>query len=148
MRSGAGRVSRPRTWCGDSPSRKADYWEPLQACGLFEQMEWRLDVLGVRVQLLLRHYAGLADLACDSALMTHRLHNITRTSFPLGADESRPLGYASEGLAEVSSTADEWHLERVFIDVVFFVRGRQHFRLVDVVNPDALHYLRRRTIRR
>jgi hypothetical protein len=134
---------RLRTWRGDSPSRKVDYWEPLQARGLFEQMEWRLDILGVRVQLLLRHYARLADLTCDSTLMTHRLHNVTRTSFPLGADESSPLGYASEGLAEVARTADKWHLECVFIDVVFFVRGRQHFRFVDVVNPNALQYLRR-----
>ena len=120
----------------------------LQARSLFEQMEWRLDILGVRVQLLLRHYARLADLTRDSTLMTHRLHNVTRTGFPLGADESRPLGYASEGLAKVARATDEWHLERVLIDVVFFVRGGKHFRLVDVVNSNALQYLRRRKIRR
>ena len=101
-------------------------------------MEWRLYILGVCVQLFLRHHARLADLAGDSTLVTHRLHNVTCTRFPLGADESRPLGYASEGLAEVARTADERHLEGVFVDVMFLVRGGQHFRLVDVIDPNAL----------
>ena len=136
-----------RSWRGDSPSRKVDYREVLQARRLFEQMKWRLDLLGVHVELFLGHYTRLADLACDGTLMAHRLHNVTRTGFPLGADESGPLGYASEGLPEVARTADEWHLKYMFIDVVFFVRGRQHFRLIDVVNPNALQYLRRRKIR-
>jgi hypothetical protein len=137
-----------RTRGGDSTSSKVDNREPLQARRLFEQVEWRLDVFGVRVQLFLRHYARLADLACDGTLMTHRLHNVTRPGFALGADESCALGYASEGLAKIARTTDEWHLERVFIDVVFFVRGSQHFRLIDVVNPNALQYLWKRMIRR
>jgi hypothetical protein len=101
-------------------------------------MEWRLYLLGVCVQLFFRHYARPADFACDSTLMTHRLHNVTRARFPLGADESRSLGYASEGLAEVARTADERHLEGVFVDVMLFVRGGQHFGLIDVINPNAL----------
>jgi hypothetical protein len=36
----------------------------------------------------------------------------------------------------------------VFVDVVFFVRGGQHFRLIDVIDPNALQYLQKNEPRR
>ena len=90
-------------------------------------MERRLDLLCVHVQFFLGHHARIADLAGNGALVAHCLHDVTGASFPLGADESRALGYAPESLAEVARTTNEWHLERVLVNVVFLVRGRQHF---------------------
>lgn len=110
----------------------------FQARRLLEQVERCLDLLGVRVQFVLRHHARPADLASDGTLMAHCLHDVTGARLSLGADESRAFRYASQSLAEVARTANEGHLERVLVDVVFFVRGRQHFRLVDVVDPNAL----------
>lgn len=116
-----------RTWSGDATCGEVDHREMFQARRLLEQVERCLDLLGVRVQLVLRHHARPAYLTSDGTLVAYCLHDVTGARFSLGANESRALRYASQSLAEVACTANEGHLERVLVDVVLFVRGRQHF---------------------
>lgn|SRR6266446_6109936 len=116
-----------RTWRGDATCGEVNHREMFQPRRLFEQVERRLDLLCIRIQFILGHYARLADFASDGTLVAHCLHDVTGARFSLGADESGTLRYASESLAEVARTANERHLERMLIDVVLFIRGRQHF---------------------
>lgn len=130
------------TRSGDTARSKVNDGQPLQPRGLLEEMERRLQVLRVGVQLLLAHHARLADLAHDSALVADRLDDVTRASLALSADEGGALGDTAQGLAQVACTADERHLERVLVDVVLLVGGREHLGLVDVVDADRLQDLR------
>jgi hypothetical protein len=116
-----------RTWGGDATCGKVDHREMFQARRLFEQVERSLYLLGVRVEFVLRHHARLADFTSDGTLVAHRLHDVTCARFSLGADESRALRYASKSLAEVARTANKRYLERVLVDLVFFIRGCQDF---------------------
>lgn len=75
--------------------------------------------------------------------MADRLDDVARAGLTLGADERSALGDAAQSFAEVTRAAYKGHLERMFIDVVLFVRRREHLRLVDVVNTDGLEDLRR-----
>jgi len=124
-KSGARGEERPkrRTWRGDSTGSEIDDGKSLQTCRLFEQVERRLDFLGVRIQLFVRHHTCFAYLACDGTLVAHGLHDVSGSGFPLGTDEGRALRYTSQSFAEVAGTTDEWHLERVLVDVVLLVRG-------------------------
>lgn len=134
--------ARKRTRSRNPPRGKVDHGQPLEPRGLLDEMERRLYVLGERVQLLLVHDARLADLAVDRAFMAHGLDDVARARLALGADERRALGDAPQGLAEVARAAHEGHFEGVLVDVVLLVGGRQHLRLVDVVDADVLQDLR------
>ena len=104
-------------------------------------MERRLDVFCVRVELFLAHDAALANFAHDGTLVAHGLYDVARTCLTLCTDEGRTLGDSAKSLAQVACAADERHLERVLVDVVFFVRRGEDLGFVDVVNSDGLQDL-------
>ena len=104
-------------------------------------MEGSLDVLGVSVELFLAHNASLPNFALHSSLMPDGLNNITCTSLTFRTNEGGALGNATEGLTEVPGTANEWHLERMLVDVVLIIRGCKDLGLVDVVDADSLQDL-------
>ena len=101
-------------------------------------MEGSLNVLGVSVELFLAHNASLPNFALHSSLMPNSLNDITCTSLTFRTNEGGALGNATEGLAEVPSTANEWHLERMLVDVVLIIRGCEDLGLVDVVDSNCL----------
>lgn len=136
------RSDKLHTRSGDTARSKVNDGQPLQPRGLLEEMERRLQVLRVGVQLFLAHDACLADLAHDSALVADCLDDVACAGLALSADEGGALGDTAQGLAEVACTADERHLERVLVDVVLLVSRRKHLGLVDVVDTDRLQYLR------
>ena len=83
-----------------------------------------------------------ADLAVDLAHVADRLDDVARAGLALRADHRRALADPPQRLAEVRRAAHERHLERPLVDVVGLVRGRQHLRLVDVVDLQRLQHLR------
>ena len=130
-----------RTGRGDASSGEIDHGEPLQPCGLLEEVERRLDVLGVCVEFLLAHHARLADLTHHCALVAHGLDDVARARLALGTDERGAFGDTAEGLAQVARTADEGHFECVLVNVVLLVCGSEHLGLVNVVDSDRLKNL-------
>src|SRR3954452_1750121 len=74
--------------------------------------------------------------------MAHGLDDVARARLTLGPDHGRALVDAPQRLAEIAAAAHERDLERVLVDVIELVGGRQDFRLVDVVDADRLEYLR------
>src|SRR5438034_7198212 len=74
--------------------------------------------------------------------MSDRFDDIAGPRLAFAADHRRALVDATQRLAEVARAADEGDLERVLLDVVFEIRRRQNFALIDVVNADGLEDLR------
>lgn len=104
-------------------------------------MERRLEVLRKRVQLLVIHGTGSADVRHDRSLVANSLDNVAGTGLAFRTNECRSFGYPPERLAKVLRSADKGHLERMLVDVVLLIRRRQYFRLIDVVNADSLEDL-------
>jgi hypothetical protein len=115
-----------RTWRCNPSSREAHDRKSLQPGNFLQEMERRLNVLRVRIQLFIIHRARPPNLAHDLALMAHGFDNIPRTGFSLGANERRTLGDPAQGLSEIFGAAHEGYLERVLVDVVLIVGGREH----------------------
>lgn len=101
-------------------------------------MERRLDILGVGVQLFFAHDARLPDLAHYSALVANSFDDVARAGFTFCTDKGGAFGYATEGLSKVTCAADKRNFECVLVNVVFFIGGRENFRLVNVVDADGL----------
>jgi len=74
--------------------------------------------------------------------MAHRFDDVAGAGLALGADHRRAFGDAPQRLAQVARAADKGHGELVLVDVVFFIRGGEHFALVDVVDAQRLQNLR------
>jgi hypothetical protein len=68
--------------------------------------------------------------------------DVARAGLALGADHRGALGDAPQRFAQVGAAADERDGERVLVDVMLQVGGRQHLRLVDVVDLERLEDLR------
>ena len=87
------------------------------------------------------HALQLANARVDRARVAHRLDHVPGARLALRADHGRAFRNAARGLAEVAAAADERDLERVLVDVVLLIRGREHFGLVDVVDAEGLQDL-------
>ncbi len=83
-----------------------------------------------------------ADLAQHGAGMPDSLDHVTGAGLALGADHGSAFADAAQSLAQVAAAAYERHFEIVLQDVILLIRGSQHFRLVDVVDPDGFQDLR------
>eukprot|EP00754_Rhynchopus_humris_P036382 Rhum_TRINITY_DN18518_c0_g1::Rhum_TRINITY_DN18518_c0_g1_i1::g.167694::m.167694 len=108
---------------------------------LLHQLDGRLDVLGVREQLVVVHRGHTAALTLDRAAVAHSLDDVAGAGLALHADHLGTLGDAAQGLTQVAGTAHERHLEGVLVDVVLLVRHRQHLGLVNVVHAQLLQDL-------
>ena len=76
-----------RTRSGKTASGEVYNRQTLETRSLLEQVERRLDLLGVDVELLLAHDTALADLAHDGALVPYGLDDVAGASLALGPDE-------------------------------------------------------------
>ena len=101
-----------------------------------DQFERRLQILGFVHQLFFAEHGELLHLLHDGADVAHRFDDVARTGFALGADHRSAFRNAAQRFAEIARAADERHLEVALIDVVFFVGGREHFALVDVIHAE------------
>src|SRR5712691_2916597 len=70
--------------------------------------------------------------------------NIPSAGLPLGADHGRAFGDAPQSFSQIARAAYEWHLERMLVDMMRFVRGSKHFGFVNVVDAKLLQNLRLR----
>ena len=68
--------------------------------------------------------------------MPHGLDHIAGAGLALGADHGRALANPPQRFAQVAAAAHERDREIVFVDVMGFVRGREHFRLVNEIRAD------------
>ena len=82
------------------------------------------------------------DLAADRPQVADRLDDVAGARLALGADHRRTFGDPPQRLAEVRRPANERDLETPLVDVIGLVGGRQHLRLVDVVDLQGLEHLR------
>ena len=77
----------------------------------------------------------------DLAHVFHGVNDVSGAGFALGANHGCALGDAAQGFSEIAGAADERNRESVFVDVVGFVGGCEHFGLVDIVNAQFLKNL-------
>jgi hypothetical protein len=103
-------IRQSRTGRRDPTGGEVDDREALQARHLLEEVERRLDVLRVRVQLLLVHAHHAAHGRGHVALVAHGLDDVARAGLALCADHRRALGDAAQRLPEVAAPAHERHL--------------------------------------
>lgn len=73
--------------------------------------------------------------------MADCLDHITSTSLTLGANEGGTLGDAAQRLSKVTSTANEWNFEAMFVDMVLIVCRSQDLRFVNIIDTDGLEDL-------
>jgi hypothetical protein len=123
------RVRRRR----DASGSEIDNRKPLEPHDLLKEMEWRLDLLGVRIELLLVHARGAANGRRHLPLVANSLDHVASAGLTLSTDESSTLRDTPESLAEVAASTHKWHLESVLVDVVLVVRRCQDLGFVDVV---------------
>ena len=102
----------------------------------------RLQVLRLGVELLAPQRLQPADAAEHRAHVGDRVDDVAGAGLALRADHRRALGDAPQRLAQVRAAADERDGEQPLVDVVLEVGGRQHLRLVDVVDLERLQDLR------
>jgi len=62
------------------------------------------------------------------------MHDVSGAGLALGTNHGGAFGDTAQSLAQIASTANEWNLEGMLIDVVGLVGGSKHFRFVDVVD--------------
>lgn len=84
-----------RTGGCDPTGREVNNRQTLEAGSLLQQVERRLDVPGIGIELFLAHDARLSDLAHDRPLVPYRLDDVTGARLTLGTDESSTLGNAT-----------------------------------------------------
>lgn len=125
----------------DTSSGEVDDGESALLGGDLEQIERGTNLLGVGVELNLRHVSGLVDLGLDGSHVLDGLGDITSTGLTLGSDEGSSLVDSSESLTQVLGTANEGDLEVSLVDVVELVSGGQNLRLVNVVDTNLLNDL-------
>lgn len=106
------------TWSSNPSSSKVDDGEPLQSCGLLQEMVRGLDLLGEGIELLVTHCTCFSDFSHDGTFMTDRLDDIPSTSFALGTNEGGAFRDASKGLTKVPAPTNEGNLKGLFIDVM------------------------------
>ena len=104
-------------------------------------MEWGLNILGIRIELLLAHDASFSNLTRDGTLVSDGLDYISCAGLTLGPDKGSTLRDTTEGLSQIPGSADERHLERVFVHMVFFICRGQNLSLVDIIYPNLLENL-------
>ena len=128
-------------WCSHAASGEIDDRQTAKLLRLLEQLIRCAEVLRLGHQLVVGHIPELAYAVLHRAHVAHCLDDVTGAGFALGANHGGAFADAAEGLAEVAAAAYEGDREVPLIDVVPFVRGGQHFRFVDVVDPHRLEDL-------
>mmetsp|Transcript_12514 Transcript_12514/g.28427 ORF Transcript_12514/g.28427 Transcript_12514/m.28427 type:complete len:357 (+) Transcript_12514:796-1866(+) len=127
---------------GDTSRGEVHDGQASELLRLLDEFDGRTNFLRVHVHLVFVHVLQLADGALHGARVAHSLDDVSGSCLTLGADHRAPFGDAPERLAEVAAAAEDGHLEVVFVDVVDVVCGREHLRLVDVVDSQAFEDLR------
>ena len=108
---------------------------------LDHQLVGRPDLLAVGHEFIVGQSLQTADLAQHGPGVAHGLDHVAGAGLALGADHGRAFADAPQRLAQVAAAAHERHLEGMLLDVVVFVGGGQHFRLVDVVDAEGFQDL-------
>ena len=131
------RVGRGREAArGEHHDRQA----PVLGAGLHERIG-RAQLLCAGEKLVLVHRLQLAQTGVDLAHVARRLDHVAGPGLALGADHRGSLADPAQGLAQIGRAAHERHRELPLVDVVGLVGGRQHLRLVDVVDLECLEDL-------
>lgn len=127
----------------DTTRRKVDHRQAPQLGRLLEQRVINLQLLGVHAQLHLVHGLRALDLRRHRAHVSHRLDDVARAGFALGADHGCAFGDAAQCLAQPAAAAHKGDLEVVLADVVDGVGGGEDFGFVDVVYAEGFEDLGR-----
>mmetsp|Transcript_62434 Transcript_62434/g.201354 ORF Transcript_62434/g.201354 Transcript_62434/m.201354 type:complete len:219 (-) Transcript_62434:2-658(-) len=94
-----------------------------------------------REELVVIHCLELPDFLVQRADVSDGLHHISGARLSFRADHASTLCDPPQRFAQVAAAADKRHLELVFVDVVAFVRHRQHLALINAVDPHFLEDL-------
>ena len=113
-----------------------------KAAATAKQVKRRTDLLGERGELVAGHRGCPAHLSRYRPHVADGLDDVAGPGFALGADHRGALADAAERFAQVPAAAHEGGLELVLVDVELFVRGGEHFALVDEVDAQRLQDLR------
>ena len=127
---------------GDSAGREVDHREAAQFRDLAEQLDRGVEIAGGGHQLVVAGVDGPADVVVHAPHVGHRLDHVPRAGLAFCADHRRTLSDTAQCLAEVPRSADEGGGEGPLVDVVLHVGRSQYLGLVDIVDSEALQYLR------
>ena len=126
---------------GDAARAEERHRKPAAFGHLLDDLDRRVQLLGLGGELLAAQHAELLDATDDPPQVANRLDDVARAGLALGADHGRALSDPPQGLPEVGRAAHEGDLERVLVDVMRLVGGSEHLRLVDVVDLERLEHL-------
>jgi citrate synthase len=56
----------------------------------------------------------------------HGFYDVASAGLSLGPNHGGALSNAAQGFAQVAATANEWHFEIIFPNMVAFIGWRQH----------------------
>ena len=115
--------------------------EAFQASSFLEQVEWRLDILRIRIELFLTHHACLPDLAHHRPLVTNSFDNVASTGLTLGSDECSTFRDTTKSFSEITCTAYKRDFESVLVDMVLIISGSKDLGFIDIVDTDGLEDL-------
>lgn len=76
------------------------------------------------------------------AAVAHGFDDVAGAGLALGADHRGAFGDTAQSLPKVAAATHKRHCEVVLVDVVNLIRGREHFRLVYVVDTEGFKDLR------
>src|SRR5262249_47486938 len=126
----------------DATGRKVDDGQGALLGNLYDQVVRCAEYLCLGHQFLARQHLQPANTVLDGTHVAARFHDVARTGLALGADHRRAFAYSTKRLAKIARATNEWHFERMLVNVVALVCRRQHFALVDVVDTQRLEDLR------
>src|SRR5260370_109498 len=127
---------------GDATRGEVHDRQAAETLTLGKQLDRRADLLGFAHELGVAQTVKLPNPGVDGTGMSNGFDHVPGPGLTFGANHGRTFGDSSQRLTKVATAADERNLERVLVDMVLLVGGREHLGLVDVVNPKGLEDLR------
>mmetsp|Transcript_10567 Transcript_10567/g.18517 ORF Transcript_10567/g.18517 Transcript_10567/m.18517 type:complete len:202 (-) Transcript_10567:44-649(-) len=73
--------------------------------------------------------------------MTNSFNYIACSSFSFGSNHSCSFANSSQGLSEITTTADKRNFKLVFVDVIDFICRSENFAFIDIINAKSFEYL-------
>ena len=123
---------------GDAAGAEQRHRKPAAPGDVLDHIQRSLMLLRGAGELLRAQRGEVLDAVGDLAHVPDGLDDVAGARLALGADHRGALADAPQRLAEVGGSADEGNLEGELVDVIRLVRGRQHLRLVHVVDLEGL----------
>ena len=101
---------------------------------ILHKFERGLQILCFVHQFFFAEHGQLLHFFHNGPNVADRLDDIAGAGFAFGTDHSGAFCDAAQRLAQIARTTDKWHFEVVLINVVLFVRRREHFAFINVID--------------